>query len=222
MLCSDMGNVTFADMLRHGWPILSILLLMSIFSIALIYDRYETLRRSRPRSKNLENKILDALEKGDAASALACCQSNSPGPEQVYARLLTSRGDRESLEKELWCAIQETIQHLEGNVAYLGTVASTAPFVGLLGTVIGVIRAFMDIASIGGGGFEVVSAGIAEALVATATGLFVAIPAVVAFNYFNGQIQKLATEMEVAGHRMINRMHGLSRKAPPPSSGGRP
>ncbi len=222
MLCCGMGNVTFADMIRHGWPVLSILLLMSIFSIALIYDRYETLRRARPRSKNLENKILDALEKGDLSAALAFCQSTGPGPEQVYARLLSSRGDRESLEKELWCAIQETIQYLEGNVAHLGTVASTAPFVGLLGTVIGVIRAFLDIASIGGGGFEVVSAGIAEALVATASGLFVAIPAVVAFNFFNGQIQKLATGMEVAGHRMINRMSSLVRQATPPTTGGRP
>ncbi len=201
-----MGEVTLIDMLLHGLPVLSVLLLMSIFSVALIFERLDTLRSMKPQVANLEAHLIELVDKGHLAEAYKLCGRQRPGPERVYARLLQLPPNREIMEKELWAAVQETIQQMEGNASYLGTVASTAPFVGLFGTVVGVIRAFLDISSAGGGGFEVVSVGIAEALVATATGLLVAIPAVIAFNYISSRVQKAATQMEVTGQRIINRL----------------
>ena len=95
---------------------------------------------------------------------------------------------------------------LEKYVPILGTIAGTAPFVGLLGTVIGIIKAFHDISVNVGGGPEVVSAGIAEALITTAFGLVVAIPAVMAFNYFIHKVQKVAEEIDLAAYELIERL----------------
>ena len=89
------------------------------------------------------------------------------------------------------------MHELEGGVAMLGTIASIAPFIGLLGTVVGIIKAFSSIAVNSGGGAEVVSAGIAEALVTTACGLLVAIPAVAAYNYYIRVVRRTATELEL-------------------------
>src|SRR5262249_16056855 len=86
-------------------------------------------------------------------------------------------------------SISETLIQLKRGLGFLATIGSTAPFVGLFGTVVGIINAFRSIAATGSGGMSVVSGGIAEALVSTALGIFVAIPAVVAFNHFTGKME---------------------------------
>ena len=91
----------------------------------------------------------------------------------------------------------------QGGVAALGTIASVAPFVGLLGTVIGIIKAFGSIAVSNGGGAEVVSKGIAEALVTTACGLLVAIPSVAAYNYCAHKIKNMAKETDLAAYELV-------------------
>ena len=106
-------------------------------------------------------------------------------------------------------AIQKQVHYLQARVPVLGTIGSMAPFVGLFGTVIGVIKAFRDIAVSSGGGPEVVSAGIAEALVSTAIGLLVAIPAVVGFNYCVHRVQKMADEMDLAVFEVIEKLSDL-------------
>jgi len=102
--------------------------------------------------------------------------------------------------------IQLKMRELEAHIATLGTVANTAPFVGLLGTVIGIIKAFQSISTSKGGGPEVVAGGVAEALITTAFGLFVAIPAVVIYNHIGQRISRLATEIDVCTSELADKL----------------
>ncbi len=108
----------------------------------------------------------------------------------------THVGDIENVERALRRASTQEITHLESLVPFLATTGSTAPFVGLFGTVIGIMISFMQINASGSAGMEVVSQGISEALIATAIGLLAAIPAVIAYNYFLRRIRVLSSEME--------------------------
>jgi biopolymer transport protein ExbB/biopolymer transport protein TolQ len=103
-------------------------------------------------------------------------------------------------------SISETLIQLKRGLGFLATIGSTAPFVGLFGTVVGIINAFRSIAATGSGGMSVVSGGIAEALVSTALGIFVAIPAVVAFNHFTGKMETFHVEMNRASSQLVNRL----------------
>jgi biopolymer transport protein ExbB/TolQ len=101
-------------------------------------------------------------------------------------------------------SISETLIQLKRGLGFLATIGSTAPFIGLFGTVVGIINAFRSIAATGSGGMSVVSGGIAEALVSTALGIFVAIPAVVAFNHFTGKIETFHVQMNRASSQLVN------------------
>src|SRR5713226_415421 len=102
--------------------------------------------------------------------------------------------------------VRLAVIQLKRGLGFLATIGSTAPFIGLFGTVAGIINAFRNIAATGSGGMSVVSGGIAEALVTTALGIFVAIPAVAAFNYFTGRIENFHIEMNRASTQLVNRL----------------
>lgn len=106
---------------------------------------------------------------------------------------------------------------LERNLAYLATLGSNAPFIGLFGTVLGIIKAFHDLAGNQGGGPSVVMAGISEALVATAVGLFVAIPAVVAFNTFTRLVRARMADVDWMAHLALERLRTEGAAAPQPA-----
>src|SRR5206468_5695915 len=103
-------------------------------------------------------------------------------------------------------SMSEALIQLKQGLGFLATIGSTAPFIGLFGTVVGIINAFRSIAATGSGGMSVVSGGIAEALVSTALGIFVAIPAVVAFNAFTGKIETFHVEMNRASSQLVNHL----------------
>jgi biopolymer transport protein ExbB/biopolymer transport protein TolQ len=113
-------------------------------------------------------------------------------------------GSLELVTSALRDSMSETLIQLKGGLGFLATIGSTAPFIGLFGTVVGIINAFRNIAATGSGGMSVVSGGIAEALVSTALGIFVAIPAVVAFNSFTGKIETFHVEMNRASTQVVN------------------
>jgi len=129
--------------------------------------------------------------------------------EGIQKRTLT-RGD---LEEYLADIINGENMRLEKNMGVLATLGSMTPFIGLLGTVLGIVRAFQDLAHASAGGPGVVAAGIAEALVATAAGLVVAIPALMFFNYFSGKIKVANTQMESAARNLILMLHAKERAA---------
>lgn len=116
----------------------------------------------------------------------------------------THAGDIGNVERALRRALTSEITHLESMVPFLATTGSTAPFVGLFGTVVGIMISFMQISASGSAGMDVVSQGISEALIATAIGLLAAVPAVIAYNYFLRRIRVLSSEMENFSSDFLN------------------
>ncbi len=202
------GGFTLRDMIINGWPILSVLLVFSILSVTVIWDRWLALKDARVNARGLAAAIVQILDERGATAALHYCDQVRKPASAVFAEILLQPGDREAKERALQHGLQAQIRELKKRVAYLGTVGSTAPFVGLLGTVVGIIKAFRDIAVNVGGGPEVVSAGIAEALITTAFGLLVAIPAVIFYNVYVTKIENLAEEIQIAAYAIIEKMTG--------------
>ncbi|MEI6147477.1 MAG: MotA/TolQ/ExbB proton channel family protein [bacterium] len=194
------------EILIRGWPVLSALGIMSIIATAVFFDRLIVFMRTKVDAEAFVDALLKLLdEKGRDEAIVHCVEVGHP-VGAVCVEALRNAGNREAMEKAVHNATQRELNKLETLVPLLATVASTAPFVGLLGTVVGIIRAFHDIAAATGGGPEVVAAGISEALVATAMGLFVAIPATMAYNYFVHRIQRIARETDVAVFRLIEKL----------------
>lgn len=201
-----MGNVTMLDMMLQGWPVLLVLLVVSIFSVSVIWDRWIVLRAAKSDVRLFVGRILKLIDEGGVQRALQYCDQHAKPVAQVVAAVLLQPGGRDDRERAMRNAIQMQIHELEKRVPVLGTVGSTAPFIGLFGTVIGIMKAFRDIATNAGGGPEVVGVGIAEALVTTAAGLFVAIPAVICYNYFSTSIQRFAEDLDVSVFHVIERV----------------
>lgn len=185
------------------------LLLLSIISIAVVLDRLWFLRNVRSMTNTISEYVLQSLQTGEPGLAIAICKRYADRPAgRIFLTLLSnhhpsgpeSRGDLAT------GAMLEAGQDLRRHLWILGTVASSAPFIGLLGTVVGIIKAFENMAIVGTGGFAVVAAGISEALVATAMGLGVAIIAVMFYNFFLSQIADLRVLFRVESARILQRM----------------
>ena len=202
-----------------GWParaIAIVLLLMSIWSIGIMTDRWLAFYAARKQSRRFAPMVAGALREGKLDEAIRAAERNK---KSHLARVVTS-GLREirdagALTEIAGASIEaskraldraESIVHaeLERGLSSLATIASTAPFVGLLGTVIGIIDAFAKIQEQQGTGMTAVSGGISEALVTTALGLFVAIPAVMMFNYFTAKIKAFDVEMDNSSSELVD------------------
>lgn len=191
-----------------GWPILSVLLLCSVVSLAVILERWVFFRKRKVDVKYFSGKIEQVIATGkDAANH--CSLFGEPMMTITRSALGHASGSKELLSLAVDRTVRMQVAEMERFVPMLGTVAGAAPFIGLLGTVIGIIRAFRSLAISGGAGPQVVAGGISEALVATAVGLFVAIPALVAYNYFSTKIRRLTESMEICSDQLIEL---LSRK----------
>lgn len=169
------------------------LILMSIISVTVIFERLWSLKSISSVTMRITESILEPIKKGQRDLAIAICKQNSNCPAgRIFLNVL----DRETSGLDVANnfateAMFEETQKLKKHLWILGTVASSAPFIGLLGTVVGIIKSFESMAIAGTGGFAVVAAGISEALVATALGLGVAIIAVMFYNYFQTRISTL-------------------------------
>lgn len=174
-----------------------LLLLLSVFSLAVILEKFWVLRRKRGNSENLRQKVFSILQKKDYKAIDEILNNDCSSSAEVTLKVL--RNMKESgigLEDSLLIALSEEKIILESRIAILGTLGSNAPFIGLFGTVLGIISAFHSLAMNAKGGPAIVMSGISEALVATALGLFVAIPAVAAYNYFVRYIKKIMVGSE--------------------------
>jgi len=157
-------------------------------------ERLWSLKNIGSITLRITESLLEPIKKGQRDLAIAICKQNSHSPAgRIFLNVLEREGNPGldtpgTLATE---AMFEETQKLKKHLWILGTVASSAPFIGLLGTVVGIIKAFENMAVAGTGGFAVVAAGISEALVATALGLGVAIIALVFYNYFQTRISTL-------------------------------
>jgi biopolymer transport protein ExbB len=121
----------------------------------------------------------------------------------IHYGLIHSGRSRHDLEELMTTKLKEEKVKLERFLGVLGTLGNISPFIGLFGTVVGIIKAFRDLAASGTGGPSVVARGIAEALVATAAGLLVAIPASILYNYFMRRLKVVTVDMEIASARLL-------------------
>jgi len=174
-----------------------LLLLLSIFSLAVIFERSFVLHQKRGNIERLRQRMFSLLRKKDRKAIEEMLHNDHSSLSAVTLKAL--RNMKESgidFEDSLSIALSEERVILERRTAILGTLGSNAPFVGLFGTVLGIIHAFHGLAMNVKGGPSMVMAGISEALVATALGLLVAIPAVAAYNYFVRSIKKIMVASE--------------------------
>lgn len=199
-----MQGFDLQGVIAHGWAVLSALLVMSILSVTVIVNRFRVLRRARLNATRFIAIVNRTIHDESLEAAYRYCRKRSEPVAVVAAAVIAQIGDRESRERVLRHTMQGEIRKLETFVPMLGTIASSAPFVGLFGTVIGIMRAFADISRNAGGGPEVVAAGIAEALVTTAGGLLVAIPALICYNTIVHRIQRLTEEIDLAVYDLID------------------
>ncbi len=212
--------MTFTELLGNvgsfGAAVMICLVALSVFSVSLIVDKHRRFRTASRQShtfKAVFGKFLHGGEVQELIDAVKAHQ-NSHVAQVVSAGILEYDGVRQtggdpadSLElvtSALEDSKAETLVQMKRGLGFLATIGSTAPFIGLFGTVVGIINAFRGIAATGSGGMAAVSGGIAEALVATALGIFVAIPAVVAYNHFTGRLENFQVEMNRASSQLVN------------------
>jgi biopolymer transport protein ExbB len=188
--------------LNQGGATMYAILLCSITLLTLVLERFLYFRKKDSPGDELYQETTRCLKEGKLDEGAARLQKEDSSFARVYeAALSRAELPRDDIEKALATTISEENLGFEKNLAYIGTLAVISPFIGLLGTVLGIMRAFQDIALKGATGPAVVAKGVAEALVATAAGLFVAIPASIFFNYFKNRGKSLSLKLKIAGSR---------------------
>jgi biopolymer transport protein ExbB len=191
-------------MLRAGsrW-VLWLLLSLSLLAVAVMVERVWFYFQEKQSKKTLDDAMA-ALPKSGAAAALKILGDvKSMQAAVVRAALANAQDGAASVEEHIAATVESERLRYERGLAFLGTLGSNAPFVGLFGTVLGIIRAFHDLAANSAQGAQAVMAGIAEALVATAVGLLVAIPAVAAYNAFSRHVETAAAAAGGLGHAVL-------------------
>jgi biopolymer transport protein ExbB/biopolymer transport protein TolQ len=198
-----------------------VMLMMSIYSLSIMIERFMTYRKAKKQSRTYAPKVAKLLKDGKIQDAIKISSGKDVKNSHLAKVLLaglqeyeyqkeTGGGSREDMMEAAHRAIERAtalnLNDLKRGLAGLATVGATAVFVGLFGTVAGIINAFRGMALTGSGGIGAVSAGIAEALVATAFGLFVAIPAVWAFNYLTTRLEGFTVEMDNSASELIDYM----------------
>ncbi|NNN06855.1 MAG: MotA/TolQ/ExbB proton channel family protein [Elusimicrobia bacterium] len=199
-----MGDIQILQLFRQSFTLV-VMLFLSILSLTFALERWWYFRAASGKADEILGGVRKQLEGSSKADgALAWCQKHPSAVAQVVGYGLLHAGrSRQDLEELMLSKLKEERLKFERFLAVLGTLGNIAPFIGLFGTVVGIIKAFRDLAASGTGGPAVVAQGIAEALVSTAAGLLVAIPAAVLYNYFMGRLKRQTVEMEVASARLV-------------------
>src|ERR1700729_2538752 len=194
-------------MQQGGWD-MWLLLLISIVGLAVVIERLVFFQMQHSDTKGLLRQIGTKVSADDLDGAIELCKKNRGMlPKILEFGLLRGTKNRADITDALSIALMEHLNSLERNLAVIGTIAVIAPFVGLFGTVLGIIHAFDDIAIKGNSSPAVVAAGVGEALITTAAGLFVAVLSVIFFNYFKTRIKAYNQEMIVAANQLAEMLH---------------
>src|SRR5499427_269124 len=212
--------MTFRELLGNvglfGGAVMVCLVALSFFSLAVIIEKHRrfslAMRQSqmfKPAFKNFlrggeAQELISALPKHDKSHVAQIVSAGVLEYDSLRQSGRDSNASLELVQSVIRDSMSETLIQLKWGLGFLATIGSTAPFIGLFGTVVGIINAFRSIAATGSGGMSVVSGGMAEALISTALGIFVAIPAVVAFNHFTGKLENVQVEMNRASSQLVN------------------
>ena len=204
------------EMVQHSGPagmaVLGILICFSVYSWTIIFSKLSSLRGAGKAN----SRFLRAFRKSSGMEAvMVASEQFRPSPlvavfdfgYEELERQVKARGsvtNRTALERTLQLGVSEELAKLERNMNWLATTASVTPFIGLMGTVMGIIRAFQDLGQMGSTSLKAVAPGISEALIATAVGLFAAIPAAIFYNYFGHLIRELGARMDDFSLEFLN------------------
>jgi biopolymer transport protein ExbB len=202
-----------------GWlakGVVGILVILSAYSISVMIERWVTYRQARKQSRLFTPAVAECLKDGKIDEAIALGEQYNKshlakvlisGLHELQAHSKSQDIPGESIEaskRALDRATAIAIEDLKRGLGGLATIGATAPFVGLFGTTVGIINAFTGMKTEETAGIAAVAGGIAEALVATAIGLFVAVPAVWAFNYFTNRVETFTVEMDNSSSELID------------------
>jgi biopolymer transport protein ExbB len=191
-----------------GWPIY-ILLLASVVALALILERLIVLRRSKILPPNLLTEVIELYRTRQVTpKVIAKLEENSPLGRVLAAGLRNERASREVMKESIEEAGRGVAHELERFLNAIGTIASTAPLMGLFGTVVGMIEIFGAQAPTGGTNPQELAHGISTALYNTAFGLVIAIPSLIFYRYFRGKVDGVVVEMEQQAVRFVDTVHG--------------
>jgi biopolymer transport protein ExbB len=195
-------------LLGAGW-VLWLLIALSVISFAIMIERAWFFATHRLDTATLESELRRLLALGKVGDARARVKdSTTVEATVVRAGLDEVERGHEAVGAAMFGAKARERLRLERNLSFLGTLGNNAPFIGLFGTVLGIIKAFHDLAGNQAGGVAVVMSGISEALVSTAVGLMVAIPAVIGFNFFNRRVRHTIANVDSLAHTVLAQLKG--------------
>lgn len=199
------------EIVRAGGPLMWPIILCSIGAAAIVLERLWTLQDKRVLPPDLTKKVWQLIESQQINDkVIAALEQNSPLGRVIAAGLANRHRSREVITERLQDTGRHVVHELERFLNTLGTIAGVSPLLGLLGTVTGIIKAFNAIQAGGMGDPRLLSGGIAEALITTAAGLIVAIPAYMAHRYLRGRIDGIVVQIEKDALRIADAMESLS------------
>ena len=193
------------ELIIKGGPVMGPILLCSVISLAIIVERSLSLRRHRILRYDILQRIEELLRDRKIPEATTLCKRYPSSMTRILlAAILNHDKTRQEIKEVIEDAGRHEVPVLERYLMILGTIASISTLLGLLGTITGMIKTFNVIAALGYGHPEALAGGISEALIATASGLGVAIPTLVLYNFFSSKVDSLVVEMEKNSLRMLN------------------
>ena len=191
-----------------GWLMLPILL-CSIIALAIIGERFWSLQHKRIAPAHLVAQVWQWYKSGSLDEEhIQALANNSPLGRILAAGLVNRQHPRDIMKESIEEMGRQVVLELERYLNTLGTIASVTPLLGLLGTVIGMIKVFAAITTQGVGNPSVLAGGISEALITTAAGLSVAIPSLIFYRFFSGRVDELVLKMEEEALKIVDVMHG--------------
>jgi len=197
------------ELLKAGGILMVPIVACSILALAIILERFWTLRASRVAPPQTMNELWRWIKKKELnGRKLKALQSSSPMGRVLSAGLMNAKHGREIMKESIEHEASQVIHDLERFLNPLGTVATITPLLGLLGTVIGMIKVFAEIQLAGVGNAGNLAGGISEALITTAAGLSVAIPALICHRYFIRRVDELVVGMEQEAIKLVEVVHG--------------
>ena len=197
------------DLLKPGGVIMFPLLLCSVLALAIIIERFWTLRASRLAPKSVTNDLWGWIKRKELDSKkLRELKDAAPIGRILAAGLMNAKHGRDIMKESIQEEASHVVHEMERFLTGLGTVAVIAPLLGLLGTVIGMIKVFAQLQLEGAGNAAALAGGISEALITTAAGLTVAIPALIFHRYFLRRVDEIVIDMEQDALRLVEVVHG--------------
>lgn len=194
------------EFIDNGGPFIMVpLLVCGIVAVAVIIERMIALSRASGDSGRLMEQVREAVMRGDVPSAIALAE-NAPGPAAAVIAngLRNAHLDQSEIERTMEELALAEVPELSKRLAWLDTIITLAPLLGLLGTVTGMIQAFHFVGGSGAGAVGAVTGGVAEALYATATGLTVAVVALIFYNYLTDKVREIIGTMELRATQLLN------------------